>query len=488
MILKHTLVLPVTGIACLKGDSMHQPRILITAGASGSGKTLITCGILQALRERGLKVSSFKSGPDYIDPMFHSKVIKAKSANLDLFFTNPEVTRYLFTRTAQDTDISVMEGVMGFYDGLGGTSVTASTYELAAATDTPAVMVVNCRGMSISVLAQIKGFVEYKPDSHLKGVILNQMSPMLYPRIKAAIEEEIGVKVYGYVPKITDCLIESRHLGLVLPDEVKDLEEKLRNLALVLEETLDIDGLIELAGTAPSISGNPPEFEKVAGNPVIAVASDEAFCFIYQDNIRILEEMGAKLVYFSPLTDAKIPEGADGLLLYGGYPELFAKKLHQNKIMRQDIKEKLESGLPCMAECGGFLYLHEQMEDMEGNTYEMAGVISGRAYRTEKLGRFGYIDLIPRKDQLLGMDIGTIKAHEFHYFDSTNTGSSFQARKPAGKREWECICGSGQLIAGFPHLYYYSNPAVPYRFLKQCVSYRELRSESGGREGCYHPY
>ena len=219
---------------------MHQPRILITAGASGSGKTLITCGILQALRERGMEVSSFKSGPDYIDPMFHSKVIKAKSANLDLFFTNPEVTRYLFTRTAKDTDISVMEGVMGFYDGLGGTSVTASTYELAVATDTPSVMVVNCRGMSISVLAQIKGFVEYKPDSHLKGVILNQMSPMLYPKIKAAIEEEIGIRVYGYVPKITDCLIESRHLGLVLPDEVKDLEAKLKNLASVLEKWREI--------------------------------------------------------------------------------------------------------------------------------------------------------------------------------------------------------------------------------------------------------
>ena len=213
------------------------------------------------------------------------------------------------------------------------------------------------------------------------------------------------------------------------------------------------------------------------GNPVIAVALDEAFCFIYQDNLRILEEMGAKLVYFSPLTDSKIPDQADGLLLYGGYPELYANELYQNKIMRQDIKEKIESGLPCMAECGGYMYLHEEMEDMNGNTYEMAGVISGRAYRTEKLGRFGYIDLTPREDQLLGMDIGTIKAHEFHYFDSTNTGGSFYARKPVGKREWECICKTDHMIAGFPHLYYYSNPGVPYRFLKECVSYRALQED-----------
>ncbi len=211
------------------------PRFLLAAGASGSGKTLITCGILQALKNRGLTAASFKCGPDYIDPMFHEKVLKTKARNLDTFFTGEEMTRYLFAKNAAGADISVMEGVMGYYDGLGGISDTASAYDLARVTGTPAVLIVNTRGMSLSALAYIKGFLEYRRDSRICGVILNQMSAGLYPEISSRIEAELGVRVYGYVPKVTDCLIESRHLGLVLPDEVERLEEKLQKLARVLE-------------------------------------------------------------------------------------------------------------------------------------------------------------------------------------------------------------------------------------------------------------
>ncbi|WP_291582034.1 cobyrinate a,c-diamide synthase [Blautia sp.] len=457
---------------------MKIPRILLAAGSSGSGKTLITCGLLEALVERGLKTASFKCGPDYIDPMFHSRVIGTKSRNLDTFFTGSEVTKYLLTRNARDCEIAVMEGVMGFYDGVAGTTTTASAYDLAKVTDTPVILIVNSRGMSVSLAAYVKGFLEYKKDSHIKGVIFNQMSPMLYPRMKKLLEEELGVAVLGYVPKVEDCVIESRHLGLVLPDEIPELKDRLHKLAGVLEETLDIDRILELAGEAPDLLDAKPESvtDFRLSEPVrIGVAEDEAFCFFYADNFRLLGEMGAEIVPFSPMEDKQLTDDLDGLLLYGGYPELNGKKLEQNTTMKDMIREKLKAGMPCMAECGGFMYLHEEMEGMDGNFYQMAGVIPGKVYRTPKLSRFGYVTLTQKKPALGMEDFGEIPAHEFHYFDSENCGGDFHAAKPESKRGWDCIHGTDTMLAGFPHLYYYGNPEVPKAFLKKCLAYKKQR-------------
>lgn len=237
---------------------MKIPRVLLCAGASGSGKTLLTCGILQVLKNRGLRTASFKCGPDYIDPMFHTKVIGTKSRNLDTFFTDGDVVRYLLAKNSSDMDIAVMEGVMGYYDGVGGITSKASAYELANVTETPAVLIVNCRGMSVSVLPYIKGFAEYKKDSRIAGVILNQMTAMLYPRVKKMIEEELSIPVLGYVPKVEDCVLESRHLGLVMPEEVEGFREKLMKLAGILEQTLCVDKILEIAGNAPDISPKRP--------------------------------------------------------------------------------------------------------------------------------------------------------------------------------------------------------------------------------------
>ena len=460
------------------GRGMKIPRILLAAGSSGSGKTLITCGLLEALVERGLKTASFKCGPDYIDPMFHSRVIGTKSRNLDTFFTGSEVTKYLLTRNARDCEIAVMEGVMGFYDGVAGTTTTASAYDLAKVTDTPVILIVNSRGMSVSLAAYVKGFLEYKKDSHIKGVIFNQMSPMLYPRMKKLLEEELGVVVLGYVPKVEDCVIESRHLGLVLPDEIPELKDRLHKLAGVLEETLDIDRILELAGEASDLLDAKPESvtDFRLSEPVrIGVAEDEAFCFFYADNFRLLGEMGAEIVPFSPMEDKQLPDDLDGLLLYGGYPELNGKKLEQNTTMKDMIREKLKAGMPCMAECGGFMYLHEEIEGMDGNFYQMAGVIPGKAYRTPKLSRFGYVTLTQKKPALGMEDFGEIPAHEFHYFDSENCGGDFHAAKPESKRGWDCIHGTDTMLAGFPHLYYYGNPEVPKAFLKKCLAYKKQR-------------
>lgn len=458
---------------------MRLPRVLFCACSSGSGKTLITCGFLQALKNRGIEAASFKCGPDYIDPMFHERVIGTRASNLDTFFAPPQTVRYLLAENAKGCDLAVIEGVMGYYDGVGGVTHRASAYDVSCVTDTPAILLVNSAGMSGSLAACIKGFLEYEKDSRIRGVIFNQMSPMLYPRMRALVEERTGVRVLGYVPKLKDCVLESRHLGLVMPQEVPALLEKLDDLAHTLEETLDIDGILELAGKAPELpEESDPIKEAYAQREKalrIGVASDAAFCFFYKDNFRLLRRMGAELITFSPLSDQSLPEDIDGLLLCGGYPELHAKRLEENSSMRKSIRNAIAGGMPCMAECGGFLYLHEEMEDMEGKSHAMAGVIEGRAFKTDRLSRFGYITLKGNQDDRFG----EIPAHEFHYFDSTSCGTAFHAQKPESSRGWDCIHDEKRLFAGFPHLYYYGNPAVPEEFLHHCLCYQKERS---GRE------
>ena len=449
--------------------TQNLPRLMIAAGASGSGKTMVTLGILQMLKKRGLKVLSCKCGPDYIDPMFHKKVLQTPSVNLDTFFTGYDMTRYLLADHGRDADIAVMEGVMGYYDGVAGTSTEAGAYDLARTTDTPVVFLVNAKGMSLSVIPYIKGFLEYRQDSRIALVLLNRVSPMLYGRLKEQIEAELPVKVAGYIPEQKELTFDSRHLGLVMPEEVADLQKKIECFAEDLEKTIDVDVLLAAAQKAAPLVCKEPKLNRNQYPVTLAVAKDEAFCFVYEDNLRLLEKMGAKLEYFSPLHDKKLPEGIQGLLLYGGYPELYAGQLSAKKEMKESIRTAIENGLPALAECGGFLYLHDTMEDMEGHAWPMAGVIKGQAFKTGSLKRFGYITLEPRITELYGQSPESIRAHEFHYFDSTANGEAFLARKPRSSKNWNCIQVRGNLVAGFPHIYYYANPAFAENFLRACM-------------------
>ncbi len=469
--------------------SSRIPRLMIAAAASGGGKTTVTCGILQAFINRGIKTISFKCGPDYIDPMFHTEVLGLKSRNLDLFFTDPKTTSHLLCKNARGFDLAVMEGVMGYYDGLAGISTEASSYDLARKTQTPVVLLIDCKGKSVSILAEIKGFLELKKDSNIKGVLLNRLNAMLYPDLKKLIEAELNIEVFGYIPYRQDISLESRHLGLVTAKEVGNLKEILNRLSTQLEETVDLEGLLSLANSAEPIlceeqtevmerkSGEA--FSLAPGNTVrIGVAMDEAFCFYYQDNLDLLSELGAEIVLFSPLRDKKLPPNLQGLLFGGGYPELHLDTLSANFDLLREIREAVLEGIPCVAECGGFMYLQEWIQNREGERAAMVGVIQGGSYPTEKLGRFGYITLTAKRDNLFCKEGTTIRGHEFHYWDSTSTGDCFHAQKPLRKRNWDCMIAEGNLIAGYPHLHYYSNPDFAYNYIKACIEYKQGCSDT----------
>lgn len=452
---------------------MSLPRFLIAAPASGSGKTLVTCGILQALVNRGLEVASFKCGPDYIDPMFHSRVIGTRSKNLDPFFVDADVLRYLFARTAESSDISVIEGVMGYYDGTTVTGSEASSCDVSLKLNAPTVLLINSRGASVSVLATLKGFLEFR-ENNIKGVIFNQMSEKVFEMLRPEVERMEVVPI-GYVPKVSHLVLESRHLGLVLPSEIDELKEKLNQLADVLEGTVDFDALLELAGSAPDLDYRAPDVPSIEGTVRVGVAADDTFCFTYEDNLEILGRCGAEIVPFSPMADEHLPD-VDGIVLSGGYPELHADSLERNASMLDDIRRRISEGMPCIAECGGFMYLHERMEDSEGNMRSMCGVIPGEVRNTGRLSRFGYATFTPSGDGV--MPAGTsVKGHEFHYWDSDNCGSDWNAVKSSGK-SYDCMHDTGRMLAGYPHLYYYSNPQAPYWFLRRCQEYRSERTAS----------
>ena len=469
----------------LPADSVGVfPRIMLAAPKSGSGKTLLTCGLLEILRRRGLNPVACKCGPDYIDPMFHRYVLGIPGRNLDSFFLPAEGVREVLVDVVREEQagIAVLEGVMGYYDGLGGTETSASSWEIAEITDTPAILVLDCKGASLSAAAMASGFLHFRKNSHIAGVILNRVSSMYYERLAAAVEEASRLPVLGYLPESEEYHMESRHLGLFLPGEIDRLRERIGRLADQMEKSIAVERVLEVAGMLPlrienkekekaenesmeaeSIAKFPAcQEQKVTSRVRIGVARDEAFCFYYQENFRLLEQMGAELVYFSPLRDKKIPDRVDGLLFGGGYPENYARELAKNAAMRESIRRSIAAGMPFLAECGGFLYLHRTLEGSDGKHWEMAGVYPFDAYRTNRLRRFGYVRLLTSSGQ-------EIHGHEFHYWESEDPGTDWEAVKPTGNRSWRCIHEKGGQIGGFPHLYYASCPDFLRKWLDVCA-------------------
>ena len=459
---------------------MKLNRIMIAAPGSGSGKTTITCALLKALKNRGEQVVSYKCGPDYIDPMFHKQVIGIPSKNLDTFFTDEDATRELFLKNRTEKDFVVMEGVMGLFDGLGGIREEGSSYHLAKVTETPIVLVINAKGMGRTLIPMIAGFLQYDKEKLIQGVILNKMSKYYYEIIKPLIEEELRIRVLGYFPDEKDINLESRHLGLVMPNESEDIQKRLQVMSKRFEKTVDVEEIEHIAEQAKELllAQKPLNIngcsDKECSRPVIAVAKDEAFCFYYEDNLLMLQENGAKITYFSPLHDTKLPDCCDALLIGGGYPELYAGELSRNVNMRNAIKQAIDTGMPIVAECGGFMYLHESITDKDGISHPMVGVIPATCSYKGKLVRFGYVEIQENKSCFLP-EGQLIKGHEFHYFDSTDNGDCCTAQKPTTGREYSCVMEGDNYWMGFPHLYYPSNPFFAESFVKKAEKYKKVK-------------
>lgn len=459
--------------------------IMIAAPASGSGKTMLTCGLLALLRKKGVEVRAFKCGPDYIDPLFHRNVLGVESCNLDSFFQKPEEMRQLAGRCAREGRLCLVEGVMGYFDGLGGICATGSSWEMAGILELPVILVVDGRGASLSLCALIQGFLNYRPqgspggNTRIAGVILNKTTAGMYGLLKRQIEEELPVRCLGYVPPLPWLKVESRHLGLVLPGEIRDLQQQMERLAEEFEKSLDLRGILALAAEGREDGGSPAAKRgRLEGVPRpaafrLGVALDQAFCFYYRENLRALEEQGAVIEYFSPLHDRELPGGLDGLLLGGGYPELYAGALSGNVGMRGSVLRSARSGMPILGECGGYLYLLEQLEGEDGAFYPMAGVFSGAGVREGKLRHFGYISLasVVPNPWINGQE--EIRGHEFHYWhcQADDREAVMTAKKPVGGKCWPAMRMQGRVLAGFPHLYYRSMPEFAQRFAKACRSY-----------------
>ena len=442
-------------------------QLVATAPQSGNGKTTSVSALLGAMTARGLTPCAFKAGPDYIDPMFHRAVLGVESHNLDLFFSTPETVRSLYARHAAGHGAAVVEGAMGYYDGLGGVSDTASAWHLADTLDLPALLVVRPKGASLTLAATLRGLLAFRTPHHIAGILLNDCTENLYKMLRPMLERETGLPVVGYLPFLPGAAIESRHLGLKTAAEIADLQARLKLLADAAQSSIDWP-LLQRLIDRPAPAAAPPA--AVPPRVRLAVARDAAFCFTYAETLEALQENGAELCFFSPLQDTALPPDIGGLYLPGGYPELYAAELAANAPMRAALKAAVENGLPTAAECGGFLYLGQTLEDADGTPHPMAGVLPGHGVKTGRLVRFGYATLTAQADSMLFAAGEQFPAHEFHHWDSTQNGTALTAAKANG-RQWACGFANAHLYAGFPHLYWAGTP-LAQRFVAAAERYK----------------
>ena len=442
------------------------PRIMIAGTNSGVGKTTVTLGIMSALVQKGIKVQGFKAGPDYIDPSHHTFVTGNASKNLDTWMMGENACRELFERSALNADVSVIEGVMGLYDGSIDSSGHGSSAHLAKILNIPVILVVNARGVAQSAGAVVMGFMEFDKEINLAGIILNNVaSQNHYDIIKKAIEESCSVAVLGYLKKQSDITIPERHLGLI-PSEEKKINSALYDkLGQMVLETIDIDKLQEIAGSAAVFPDyNRSIFINRASSldVTLAVARDSAFCFYYQDDIDLFEELGAKIIEFSPLADKSLPDGIDGIFMGGGFPELFADRLMKNESMRKSILEAHKQGIIIYGECGGMMYLLEKLIDCEGRSFKMSGVLIGTSRMENRRQGLGYVIADATCDNIICESADTFRAHEFHWSKlqdvPDDTVFAYNTRKSNGKKTGiDGICKSN-VLASYTHIHFSSNP------------------------------
>lgn len=452
------------------------PRIIIAGTHSGAGKTSVTLALLSALAHAGKRTQAFKIGPDYIDPSYHTAVTGRHSRNLDAWMLGPDAIKQIFTSAMRGADISVIEGVMGLFDGL-GTSETASTAEMAKTLQAPVLLVIDGHGLSRSAAAMALGYKHFDRKVKVAGVILNNVSGERHAKLlEDAIESHANIPVLGFLPRDPAIQVPERHLGLVTASEqgpLKELKEKLGELAL---RHFKMDRIVRLARQAPRLHW--PSFAEVprGGTPMcrIGVASDAAFSFYYRDNLELLEQMGAEIVPFSPLRDRQAPDVA-ALYFGGGFPEVYAAQLEANGRLRADLKEKIAAGLPVYAECGGLMYLSEAIRDAKGKERQMVGTIPGQVMMTPRLQNFGYAQATVRRKTILAEAGDEIRGHEFHYSrraeESPSRNAAYEIRKlRTGDIRREGF-SSKNVLASYLHIHFLSNPLWARRFIHAAVRF-----------------
>jgi cobyrinic acid a,c-diamide synthase len=456
------------------------PRLLIAGTQSGVGKTSMVIAILGALRRRGMPVQGFKVGPDFIDPMYHREVTSVPSYNLDGWLMGRDGVRCAFVRVAPTDEVSIIEGVMGLFDGR-ATGPEGSSAEVAAILQAPIVLVVDVGGMSRSAAAVVQGYAHFDPMVRVAGVVLNRIGgERHYHLVKTAIEEQAGVPVWGYLPWDDGLVLPERHLGLVPVGEDAAFQKVCRALAAAAERTIELSAIIAAAQAAPAL-----EIDRDASVPAadigarIGVARDAAFNFYYEANFRWLRHWGAELVEFSPLDDPGLPADVDGLYFGGGFPEVFAKGLAENGAFIGALSRAHQAGMPIYAECGGLMYLVQAIQDSARVRHPMVGLLPGICRLTDRLQNFGYKEVWSLRDSILGSQGLRTRGHEFHYsvWDGRPQHAGlYQTRSSHGDEQEEGY-SVANLTASYVHLHFDACPQVAKSLVDKAAEFRRQRQQ-----------
>lgn len=452
------------------------PSIVITAPSSGSGKTTITAGLIAALRQRGYRIQPFKVGPDYVDPTYHTLAAGRTCRNLDSWLLPDGRWRLLFERTTYDADAAVIEGVMGLYDGAGYDRETGSTAQIAKQLGAQVIVVIDASKMARSAGALALGLMMFDPEVQIVGFIVNRAGSESHGSgVAAVIESATGKPCLGWIPRDAALSIPERHLGLIPTGELEKSQAFIEAAQRLVEKYIDLDAVAAQLPCSPRPSLIEKGYVPILGDdsPIIAVARDEAFSFIYPENLELLEEAGAQLIFFSPLRDASLPAGTKGVILSGGFPEVYAAALSANQSMHMAIKDAQKKNLPILAECGGLMYLTESIQDMDGKTYPMVGLLAGMSIMTKKL-TLGYRLAEAAGDGPLLVAGEKVRGHEFHYSMWENRPAdlppAFILHPPQGESGPTRLEGArlGNLWATYIHTHFLNVPSMAVLFVAAC--------------------
>jgi cobyrinic acid a,c-diamide synthase len=454
---------------------MQVSRIVIAGVTSGVGKTTVAIGIMHGLIKRGLRVQPFKVGPDFIDPSYHTIVTNRKSRNLDVWMMGRQGVLDCFASASEDADIAVVEGVMGLFDGMSGKSDFASTAHVSKILDAPIVLVVDASKGARSIAAIILGFLHFDRKLRIAAVILNNVAGQRHASyITEALAGIVKIPVVGILPRNSDIKMEERHLGLVPALELKGVKSQMiTRTASYIAECIDLNRVLSLCSITSLPDARDHDFPKSQARARIAVALDESFNFYYTDNLFALKRSGAKLVFFSPVKEPKLPDGVHGIMLGGGFPEVLADRLEKNKSMMRSIRRAVDEGMPVYGECGGLMYLTRSISGYKGEkkSRKMAGIVEADTLMTGRL-TLNYTDA-ECNDSIFGNT--HLRGHEFHYSSIENIAKD--SRFAYSMRKGKGVTGNqdgfiinGNTLAAYMHLHF-ANRKLPERMVLSCVRF-----------------